>query len=177
MLTKNTSSRAITQPKIIWPERNSNINCNSSRYSYIPNIKSISQRTSKKSQNCVRQLRSPAKMAATVQLHCYWKQLWSRWAITGSCEPLVLNITMLWINTTQNAKSRIIVVLFHCCTLIWGLTNNNYNLYFKLLQFMTQCQYTFVLYLHSLAIWTYYIWELRLYVTGLRKKLIKSLFG
>ena len=27
------------------------------------------------------------------------------------------------------------VVLFHCCTLIWGLTNNNYNLY--LLQFMT----------------------------------------
>jgi hypothetical protein len=26
-------------------------------------------------------------------------------------------------------------------------------------------------------IWTYYIWELRLYVTGLRKKLIKSLFG
>ena len=27
-----------------------------------------------------------------------------------------------------------IVVLFHCCTLIWGLTNNNYNLY--LLQFL-----------------------------------------
>jgi hypothetical protein len=24
-----------------------------------------------------------------VQLRCYWKQLWSRWAITGSCEPLV----------------------------------------------------------------------------------------
>ena len=22
---------------------------------------------------------------------CYWKQLWSRWAITGSWEPLVLN--------------------------------------------------------------------------------------
>ena len=36
-------------------------------------------------QNCVRQLRSPA----TVQLRCYWKQLWSRWAITGSWEPLV----------------------------------------------------------------------------------------
>ena len=43
-------------------------------------------------QNCVRQLRSPAKMAATVQLHCYWKQLWSRWAITGSWEPLVCNL-------------------------------------------------------------------------------------
>jgi hypothetical protein len=35
-------------------------------------------------QNGVRQLRSPVKMAATVQLRCYWKQLWSRWAITGS---------------------------------------------------------------------------------------------
>jgi hypothetical protein len=35
-------------------------------------------------QNCVRQLRSPTKMAATVQFRCYWKQLWSRWAITGS---------------------------------------------------------------------------------------------
>ena len=41
-------------------------------------------------QNGVRQLRSPAKMATTVQLRCYWKQLWSRWAITGSWEPLVL---------------------------------------------------------------------------------------
>ena len=40
-------------------------------------------------QNGVRQLRSPAKMAVTVQLRCYWKQLWSRWAITGSWEPLV----------------------------------------------------------------------------------------
>jgi hypothetical protein len=35
--TKNTSSMAITQPKIIRPERNSNLNCNSSRYSHIPN--------------------------------------------------------------------------------------------------------------------------------------------
>ena len=34
------------------------------------------------------QLRSPAKMATTVQLRCYWKQLWSRWAITGSCHHL-----------------------------------------------------------------------------------------
>jgi hypothetical protein len=32
------------------PERNSNLNCNSSRYSHIPNIKSISQRTWKESQ-------------------------------------------------------------------------------------------------------------------------------
>ena len=40
-------------------------------------------------QNCVRQSRSPTKMAATVQLRCYWKPLWSRWAITGSWEPLV----------------------------------------------------------------------------------------
>jgi hypothetical protein len=27
-------------------------------------------------QNCVRQSRSPTKMATTVQLRCYWKQLW-----------------------------------------------------------------------------------------------------
>jgi hypothetical protein len=38
----------------------------------------------------VNQSRSPTKMAATVQLRCYWKQVWSRWAITGSWEPLVL---------------------------------------------------------------------------------------
>ena len=47
-LKKNTSSRAITQPKIIRPERNSNLNCNLSRYNHIPNIKSIYQRTLKK---------------------------------------------------------------------------------------------------------------------------------
>jgi hypothetical protein len=46
---KNTSSRAITQPKIIRPEQNSSLNCNSSRYSQMPNIKSIYQRTSRKS--------------------------------------------------------------------------------------------------------------------------------
>ena len=40
-------------------------------------------------QNCVRQSHSPIKMATTVQLCCYWKQLWFRWAITGSWEPLV----------------------------------------------------------------------------------------
>ena len=47
--TKSTSSRAITQPKIIRPERNSNLNCNSSRFSHTPTIKSISQGTPKKS--------------------------------------------------------------------------------------------------------------------------------
>jgi hypothetical protein len=48
--TKNTSSRAITQPNIIRQERNSNLNCNSSRYSDIPNIKSnISKDVKKKS--------------------------------------------------------------------------------------------------------------------------------
>jgi hypothetical protein len=42
-------------------------------------------------QNYVRQSRSPTKMATTVQLRCYWKQLWSRGAITDSWEPLVFN--------------------------------------------------------------------------------------
>ena len=46
-------------------------------------------------QNGVRQLCSPAKMAATVQLRCYWKQLWSRWAITGSWEPLVFKFVKI----------------------------------------------------------------------------------
>ena len=47
------------------------------------------------------------------------------------------------------------VVLFHCCTLIWSLTNNNYNPY--LLQFLTVSFNirTFVLYLHSLAIYSW----------------------
>jgi len=40
-------------------------------------------------QNCVSQSCSPTKMAAAVQLRCFWKQLWSRWAITDSWEPLV----------------------------------------------------------------------------------------
>jgi hypothetical protein len=52
-------------------------------------------------QNCARQSRSPTKMAATVQLRCYWKQLWSRWAITGSWESLVHRLTqMSWPNLT-----------------------------------------------------------------------------
>ena len=48
-MNKNTSSRVITHPNIIRPERNSNLKCNSSRYSQILNIKSIYQRTSRKS--------------------------------------------------------------------------------------------------------------------------------
>ena len=47
-------------------------------------------------QNGVRQLRSPDRMATTVQLRCYWKQLWSRWAITGSWEPLVNWLESFW---------------------------------------------------------------------------------
>ena len=54
-------------------------------------------------QNCVRQLRSPTKMATTVQLRCYWKQLWSRWAITGSWKPLVVYAWRQWSNVKQEA--------------------------------------------------------------------------
>ena len=45
-------------------------------------------------QNCVRQSHSLTKIATTVQLRCYWKQLWSRWAITGSWEPLVTGFSL-----------------------------------------------------------------------------------
>jgi hypothetical protein len=45
-------------------------------------------------QNCARQSRSPTKMAATVPLRCYWKQLWSMWASTGSWEPQVESVNV-----------------------------------------------------------------------------------
>ena len=52
-LAKFQSPRAITRPKIIGPERNLNLICNSSLYTHIPNIKSISPSTAKKSgDNC-----------------------------------------------------------------------------------------------------------------------------
>jgi magnesium-transporting ATPase (P-type) len=52
-LAKFQSPRAITRPKIIEPERNVNLLCNLSSYTYIPNIKSISQSIAKKSgRNC-----------------------------------------------------------------------------------------------------------------------------
>jgi hypothetical protein len=47
------SPRAITRPKIIGPERNVNLICNSSLYTRIPKIKSISPSIAKKSgDNC-----------------------------------------------------------------------------------------------------------------------------
>jgi hypothetical protein len=63
-------------------------------------------------QNGVRQLRSPAKMATTVQLRCYWKQLWSSWAITGSWVPLVIQ--------TQTFYSCIVL-----CLLLSSLCRHN----------------------------------------------------
>ena len=52
-LAKFQSPRAITRPKIIEPERNVNLICNLSSYTYIPNIKSISQSIANKSgRNC-----------------------------------------------------------------------------------------------------------------------------
>ena len=38
--------------------------------------------------------------------HCVWHIIWWQFFI---CTPLFLNITMLWINTTQNAKRHICV--------------------------------------------------------------------
>jgi hypothetical protein len=63
-------------------------------------------------QNCVRQSRSPTKMTTTVQLRCYWKQLWSRWAITGSWEPLV----------TKGNNSNILNVLTWCTLIVKPFT-------------------------------------------------------
>jgi hypothetical protein len=47
-LTKFQSPRAITRPKIIGPERNVNLICNSSLYTRMPKIKSISPNIAKK---------------------------------------------------------------------------------------------------------------------------------
>jgi hypothetical protein len=47
-LAKFQSPRAITRPKIIGPEQNVNLICNSSLYTHIPKIKSISQSIAKK---------------------------------------------------------------------------------------------------------------------------------
>jgi hypothetical protein len=47
-LAKFQSPRAITLPKIIGPERNVNLICNSSLYTHIPKIKSISPSLKKK---------------------------------------------------------------------------------------------------------------------------------
>jgi hypothetical protein len=46
-LAKFRSPRAITRPKIIGPEGSVNLICNSSLYTHIPNIKSISQSITK----------------------------------------------------------------------------------------------------------------------------------
>jgi hypothetical protein len=52
-LAKIQSPRTITQPKIIGPERNVSLICNSSLYTHIPKIKSISPSIAKKScHNC-----------------------------------------------------------------------------------------------------------------------------
>ena len=47
-LAKFQSPKAITRPKIIGPERNVNLICNSSLYTHKPNIKSISPSIAKK---------------------------------------------------------------------------------------------------------------------------------
>jgi len=48
-LAKFQSPRAITRPKIVGSERNVNLICNSSLYTHITKIKSISPSIAKKS--------------------------------------------------------------------------------------------------------------------------------
>ena len=58
-LTKFQSPRAITRPKITGPERNVNLICNSSLYTHIPKIKSISPNIAKKSGDNLAKFQSP----------------------------------------------------------------------------------------------------------------------
>jgi len=68
-------------------------------------------------QNCVWQSRSPTRMAATVQLRCYWKQLWSRWAIyrllgaSGLCMILFINNTKNTFYETKVLKTKHVLFL------------------------------------------------------------------
>ena len=73
-------------------------------------------------QNCVRQSRFPTKMATTVQLRCYWKQLWSRWAITGSWEPLVVHMAFNYRRTISGLQP----LVLYCIRrgfILWGWTH------------------------------------------------------
>ena len=78
-------------------------------------------------QNCVQQSRSPTKTATTVKLRCYWKQLWSRWAITCSWEPLVFKLGYLpflfctiALQSIKLFTSHLYFVWLHCNKLNWS---------------------------------------------------------
>jgi hypothetical protein len=51
-------------------------------------------------QNCVRQSCSPTKMAAAVQLHCYWKQLSVRWHLADVWTTIMVycRVCGYWVN-------------------------------------------------------------------------------
>jgi hypothetical protein len=81
-----------------------------------------------------------------LQLRCYWKQLWSRWAITGSWEPLVLNpkaVKCLHTFEIQNTANVVAMGICNICRVshwIWDigdkpehdpLNNDNYIYIFR----------------------------------------------
>ena len=103
-------------------------------------------------QNCVRQLRSPAKLAATVQLRCYWKQLWSRWAITGSWEPLVFtklgDIDLIFVIWAYNDELQI-KFTFRSGPMIFGRVN--YGPWTLKFGQIFSCQHLFLLCLEILT--------------------------
>ena len=96
-------------------------------------------------QNCVRQSRSPT----TVQLRCYWKQLWSRWAITGSWEPLVYICRHFCGNGRKGffffivIKNFVVIVQANLSFFFIIVTdmNNDNKTYFSTSEFYSQCNY------------------------------------
>ena len=113
-------------------------------------------------QNCVWQSHSPTKMATTVQLRCYWKQLWSRWAITGSWEPLVLS--NCWLQ-----KSDICWQASYMYTILWVSIldpSDSYFLFADLVGFYTHWTYMHIF--HHIFLSNYWyqksdIWSQALY--------------
>jgi hypothetical protein len=100
-------------------------------------------------------------MAATVQLRCYWKQLWSRWAITGSWEPLVLLPHIENIIFLHEEIRHFVSVCWVCATsFFYSLILRILYFYMKksdiLFLFVGLCYLVFLL-----SYWEYYIFTWR----------------
>ena len=104
-LVKFQSSSAITRPNIIGPERIVNLICNSSLYTHIPNIKSISQSIAKKSgRNCfISELRTwvtlyvPATINSQYPNIIKWIWYWYLfWNPCKACSLIIHSLYQIW---------------------------------------------------------------------------------
>ena len=108
-------------------------------------------------QNCVWWSHPLTKMATTVQLRCYWKQLWSRWAITGSWEPLVSHVKLV---SPKFSLTIMLALIFYIIRRLLGhflvtLIHFLYTVCFQVLLYM--CRFiSFLFFPHCLYILNFY---------------------